>query len=361
MHRNFARAAAVAAILAAAIAVGYSLIDARFRTGDILAAYSSDLHEPMGTSALRQTLERSGRTVTIMTRPLQDYRPDPRDSLVMYLVPYVMGESEFDDDERRAIRDFLTAGGRVFIATARTSFLDDYRTRAWSVREAHRDSGPVAVKGIGPFAALLGRDTVPAPGAGRIECRWPEADALMAVDTRPIAYRLRVGDGELIACAEPFLISNEGLLLNRQSPWPAWLASGRARVYIDETRHGVYHDQGVAWLIGKYGLWPFVAMLAFISLLVLWMVLPPLTPLPEPLPPTASRQDTFAGFVNLLSGVVPERMLIDVCLDKWSQGSTAVRGADTRDLLPEGAPPKSVSETYNVILKKLEERKRHVI
>lgn len=360
MRRSFARAACLAAILAAALAAGYAVIDARFRTGDVLADYSADLYEPKGAAALRETLEASGRRVQSMTRPLNDHRPDPSTSVVMYLGPHATGEEGFEDDERNAIREYLLAGGRVFIASSFTSFLRDYKTYIRPEREMHRDSAPVAVRGIGPFAALLGGNTIRAPGMRRLDCRWPEADALLAADTLLIAVRMKVGGGELIACAEPYLISNEGLLRNKNSAWPAWITAGRTEVYIDETHHGVYQEQGVAWLIGKYKLWPFLLTLGAIALLGLWRILPPLLPPAAEIADSVRRQDTFLGFVNLLKGVIPERRLIGVCMEKWAQAGDA--HSRRLDGVDAGKPEaRQVCKTYNDILKKLEERKRHVI
>jgi len=373
VRRSRASAALVALVLAGTAAGAVHLMTAKFSTGDVYPPYSSFLADPLGSSALRETLESGGVSVETLTAPLDpEGVSDAGQTVIFYLSPRVWGFSNFDPEELARIRAFLLDGGRVVVtADGDNSLMADYRIYVrWN---SEVDTGPIMkpVRPIGALRAIAADTPMWSPGLRRLSGFWPQADALLASDTFPVLMRARVGRGELIACSEPYLLSNEGLFRHRPVGLVSWIMRDRKRASIDEYHHGKIQRTGVTALFGKYRLRPFLIFLAAMVLLYLWSAVPPFMPAPPTGPTHRLVQDTHEGFVNLLTQTVSRGELLTVCVDRWiaarrhpddpavPEVRQALRAAS--EGAPGGRAERETCDTYNRIYNIVQERRRHVL
>lgn len=369
MRSNRLAAVALGVCCAGTLYGAYQILTEKISTGSVYPNYSSYLSEPLGASAVKETLS-AGRSVEILQRPIDRTWLEPDQSVVFYLAPGIYGMSYFDPEEIRAIRDYVLDGGRVLIASAHWRSLKDFQIQTVPVHRS--DTLPVLLpcRPVGELKSAAFADSAAVPGRLKLVSRWPQSDVLLAAGSHPILIRLRIGEGELLVCSEPYLFSNEGLFRNRSAGLLSWIVRDRPKVVIDEYHHGVIRREGVAFLFGKYHLEAFILTLAVIAGAGLWMIVPPLMPARPPKARAAQIQNTFDGFVNLLGRVISRADLIQVCSEKWMAAQRRRPSPELKSFVdaelarrpPESAVhARDICESYNRILKKVEEDKSHVI
>jgi hypothetical protein len=243
---------------------------------------------PEGTSLALKYLQRHGAGAALLTRAI-DAAELPHDAVIFRIRPQVMsiqallardddekGEEEGKDEERikrkkkqpaaeptERLRPLLTpaeeewvdAGGRLVLA------LDE-------------DYGPVAVRGspagavqkVFPLWPALRSLDVPTlriiEGASR-------AHAIFIGDAHPLLSRILIGRGEVILLGAPELFQNGNLQRGNALQILSTLAGGR-RVFFDEVAHGIRNDAGLLELLKRWGLGPFVLLLAIAFVFRLW-------------------------------------------------------------------------------------------
>lgn len=64
----------------------------------------------------------------------------------------------------------------------------------------------------------------------------------------------RTGKGELVAASQEWFLLNETVKTHPNPVLLDFLAEGRQAIWVDETIHGLYQDDGVLWLVRRYRL-----------------------------------------------------------------------------------------------------------
>ena len=283
MLRRGERAVIVGAIVALALAALAGVLSAPAR-GIEDPRLSTYLSGPNGAKGLAQALVRLHVTVEQRRRPYFDLssdsvRPAPPVLLTFLDVAQPTGR------ERRAIRDYVGRGGRIFVAGAtgiETCF--GYFSRRLR-RGAQADSAVV------PFAAArrlpnTGRLLWPMPAEsiaaatarGTEDDRCPPRPGLMAridtllrtIDDRPVALRLRFASGgEAILIADGRFLTNRALKETDAGlavlPW--FLDERTRRVSVDEYHLGFGEGGSLpgaswAWLVSHPLGWAILQLVA---------------------------------------------------------------------------------------------------
>jgi hypothetical protein len=128
-----------------------------------------------------------------------------------------------------------------------------------------------------------------------------------------------------VLATDSFYVSNEAMRTERAPDLLAWLTGSKGEVIFDETHLGVVERTGIAVLARRYNLHGAVIALIALALLFIWknsVSFVPRTVHTKVAEPVLGRESA-AGFENLLRRSVPERGLLQACLDEWHK-TTAV-------------------------------------
>lgn len=331
--------------LLAAFAVGLlQLLGQRFAAGDVYPAYSSLRADPVGTKALHDGLVGlPGLTVARHYRPAERLTGLPATVLFLGLPaswPLLQGPGTLKPYEQLA-----AAGHRVVLALLpagvgavrqqREEIADEQKRKpparpptkgpTWSSAELERKWGV-------RFATLPDStddedEEATSGGLPRRSRQYLEAAAtagwvpLLGRDGRLLAAERPWGKGALVLVTDPFFLSNEGLLSERNAPLLTRLLGRTARVIFDEHHLGVQEEGSVGALARRYRLHGVVAVLLAIAALFLWRAgtsFLPAPPQPIVAVPLAGR-DAAEGFVNLLRRHVPPARLLEACQAEWQR------------------------------------------
>lgn len=143
-----------------------------------------------------------------------------------------------------------------------------------------------------------------------------------------------VGKGELVAASQESFLLNEAIKTHPNPVLLDFLAGDRPVIWVDETLHGLYQDEGVLWLVSRYRLQ--VALLLFWAslLALLWSLGGDLLRRP-PRESTAAivREGEAAGTSaqRLLQRSVPAEQLVAECWDQFRRRSPQDAQAISRD------------------------------
>ncbi len=351
------------------------ILSRKFSTGSVYSAYSSYLSEPIGSSALKETLQAAGRNVEILNRPFDRSAAPPEKTVLFYLSPGIWGRGSADPQEMRNLKDFVLSGGRVFVATGgQDALLREFNIYTRWIYRADTEFLLTCAAPVGSMKSYPGAGPLQVTRNWWLDSRWPQSTVLLAADTYPVMIRAEMGRGDIIVCSDPYILSNEGLFVVRASWLLSWIVRDRSTILIDETHHGVLDREGVTSLFGKYHLEPFIIFLTILLFLSLWMIVPAFMPAIPRLDDSIHIQDTFEGIVNLLGQTVARRDVLRVCYERWSTTEKLNIDSATRsaveneiwggpdvDARSTSADSREVCAAYNRIQKILEETKRHVI
>jgi len=340
------------------------LFQLRFNAGDIYPPYSSLRADPLGTKALCESLQSvPGLTVR------RFYQQSPKlgggaqrallifglDSEALTYVPQI----DFD-----AMQAFMFSGGRIVISllprTATESGAGGNTNNPWHTTNDEE----VVIKSISlfdkyglrlktdrgfapqddPSRAQL-TESVPGAAGPPDSISWHSAGYFADLDShwRTIYQRRKYaeiierpfGPGALVLSADSYFVSNEALRRERHTALLAWLLGGRLEVLFDETHLGVEENPGVATLMRRYHLVPFLLGLLVVAGLFVWQnSVPLIPPLPDD-PIQGGRalvqgKEATAGFASLLRRSIPPADILPVCFAEWKSACSREPRAASR-------------------------------
>lgn len=138
---------------------------------------------------------------------------------------------------------------------------------------------------------------------------------------KPVVLTRRVGLGSITAIADSFPFSNEGLHVERSTPFLVWVLGSSRRVVFDETHLGVERGTGVSVLMREYRMHGLVAGALLLVTLWIWRNGSPLAP-----PPVSGKTRSHdsvegktarEGIVHLLRRNISEEEILRVSLEEW--------------------------------------------
>jgi len=245
---------------------------------------SSLRQDPYGASLLFDSYERAGYQVQ---------RSQDEDSLSDANAPHttaffiggypdddwqmVDGKFKSNGKFRKRLEDFLARGGRVVVIQPNLPLKS--QAQGWDVEDQWQPtSDQSAPTWISPASAAMpaGSETMflgaNAPWL-KTDARWTALYATPADDSggadapAPYVYMAmrQAGKGELVVASQEFFLLNETIKTHPNPVLLDFLAGGRAVIWVDETLHGLYQNEGVLWLVQRYRLQA--------ALLLFWMTL----------------------------------------------------------------------------------------
>ncbi len=412
----------VAACLALLIFTCIRVMHLRFARGDIYPRYSSLRHDPLGTSAYYESLDRlPGRHAERNMLPLVDRRPDTDDTVFLFglrLWSELLNEKGTRSPTTDAATAVVGSGGRLLLSFApsrMSSFLNS--TNMWDLfadapatnRVAGLDgtnSVPAEAEvvptkrhtmsigawtgaelSISSFDGQFPRMAAATPYA--IELELPASlpvytdlcltnlteqwSVLYRVAGHPVVAERRAGRGTLAITTLSYIFSNEALRHNREPAFLAWAVGAHPNAIFDEWHLGVTPRDGVAALARGYGLTGAVVILLLLGILFVWQRSMPLVV------HSATRvsgrrvtagRSTHAGLVNLLMRSIPARDMLPTCLTHWhaahstrpplTDDTTAAIDSDIAALRERKRPhPADIVATYNRIVQHLDTTHTH--
>ncbi|HEY8240765.1 MAG TPA: DUF4350 domain-containing protein [Kiritimatiellia bacterium] len=137
----------------------------------------------------------------------------------------------------------------------------------------------------------------------------------------PVIIERSYGDGSIILASDPYFVSNEALVKERNSKLVSHLVGDAERILFDEEHFGIVEEPSVIQLASRYGLQGVLAALLVIAGLYIWKNATSLVP-----PPAAQSGDgidvvageqAHEGFVRQLRRHLKPRDLPAVCLAEW--------------------------------------------
>jgi hypothetical protein len=182
---------------------------------------------------------------------------------------------------RGRLEKFLARGGRVVLVAPRWELKSE--SQGWEVenqwRRAPHPSGPTWIAPdlhampAGSEAMYLVAD---APWL-KTDANWTAlyagpADTGDKTDSAAQVYMAmrRAGPGELVVASQEWFLLNEAIKTHPNPVLLDFLAGGRPVIWVDETSHGLYQQQGVLWLVQRYRLQAALLLFWAALLALLW-------------------------------------------------------------------------------------------
>ncbi|HXC97802.1 MAG TPA: DUF4350 domain-containing protein [Verrucomicrobiae bacterium] len=394
------------------------LFELRFESGDVYPPYSTLRADPLGTSALYESL---GRVPGIS--PSRDFSannelPEGRDTTYMHLAGDRDEWRYMPEDTFREVETFVRGGGRLVVAffpETRESFYA--RAREKNLKEETDKPGndgktnsvpikPGRVKKTMKngheelFATISLKDRwgldfgfkrLP-QGEGDaydpvnvtsqdepelpLSLSWhsgsyftnldPAWKVVYARQAAPVMVERKFGGGTVVFCTDTYFLSNEAMLKERHADLLAWVIGPSSRVMFDEAHLGIVEEPGVAMLVRKYRLHGLVAGLLLLAGLFIWKNSSRFAPGPAEEKPEdfVSGKDSATGFVNLLRRHIAAGDVLNVCVAEWRRSIVrgtypAARLARAQEAMAAGnaLPPaqRHPVETYQAICRALKD------
>lgn len=278
-----------------------------YERGRTFAPGSSLRSDADGTRALFLLLERMGARPERLTRPA----PERESGLVLAIAPEARPAGL-----QAELLDWVQRGNRLVVAVGETSRerreRNERRAREEEQRRARRPAagrdkedddddggrrrrrpqtleaalglelGPATAGGVeagapagSPYAELLRGE--PTPRAAQAFRAWPRAArVLLGTPQAPVLIEWPLGGGRAWALSDAAWLTNSGLAQGARLRLVRRLlqASPGEALLIDEYRHGLAEDPGLAYVLARYGLLPAAfALLLFLGL-VAWATTP---------------------------------------------------------------------------------------
>jgi hypothetical protein len=141
---------------------------------------------------------------------------------------------------------------------------------------------------------------------------------------KPVLIERSYGKGSIVLSSDSFFLSNEAMKKERYPNLLSWLCGPHRKIVFDETHLGVSKSPGIATLLRKYGLVPFLLSLIALALLAIWKQAARLVPVyeEEEKATVDAGKDAFTGFTNLLRRNIPPDRLLPACLEEWKRSFT---------------------------------------
>jgi hypothetical protein len=141
---------------------------------------------------------------------------------------------------------------------------------------------------------------------------------------KPVLIERSFGKGSVVLLTDSFLLSNEAMKSKRYPHFLSWLCGTHKKIIFDETHLGVQKSPGIATLLRKYGLAPFIVSLLVLAILAIWKQSARFIPayeeggqaLVDP------GKDSSAGLTNLLRRNISLHDILPACLEEWRRSFT---------------------------------------
>ena len=336
------------------------LLILRFKKGDVYPPYSSFRSDPLGTKAFYESLRLlPGVETSRNVEPLQNASELSGTTLFLF----GLRESHFYAMEQawvKSLEEVALGGGRIVIAlfptqaqpTPRSDDKEKQRPppeedadkqkdekqdeeeqqklyakeyfdlcKRWSVR-----TGLSTEKFI---EASLGESEsgLPAPLAWHSTLFFePQDDAWHTIYARadkPVLIERSFGKGSIVLSSDSFLLSNEAMKSKRYPRLLSWLCGSHKKIIFDETHLGVRKSPGIATLLRKYGLAPFLISLSGLAILAIWKQSTRFVPVYEEEQALADPgKDSSTGLANLLRRNISPSDILPACLEEWKRSFT---------------------------------------
>jgi hypothetical protein len=303
---------------------------------------SSLREDPYGTSLVFDSYARAGYQVK---------RSQDEDSLsdqnagrttAFFIGGYSFGDWESAKGElrtggklRERLEVFLARGGRVVLIQPAWKLKSE--SQGWEVEDNWKEtplkSGPTWISPdlsempAGSEMMYLGAD---APWLKTDEhwttlyARPAEANVKAGTSAHVYMAMRRVGNGELIAASQESFLLNEAIKTRQNPILLDFLTGGRPVIWVDETLHGLYQNQGVLWLVQRYRLQAALMLFWTALLALLWSMSGDLVRRP--------RRDQNAQIVrygegagvaaqHLLRRSVPSEQVVAECWEQYRRRS----------------------------------------
>jgi hypothetical protein len=209
---------------------------------------------PDGVAAWAELLERSGRRVERAREAPVDLNLDAEATLV------ILDPTGLDTEQRKAVLDFVTGGGRVVAGGSYATWVEDLVPRVeWAAR-------PVRVATVvAPAAETAGVEQVATGGPGSFTST-AEALPLVGDGDATVVALARVGEGTVILISDPTFLQNAGLARSDNATLALGIAGTTdAPVVFLESVHGYTSATGLGALPEN---WKWALALAGLAALV---------------------------------------------------------------------------------------------
>jgi hypothetical protein len=331
------------------------LLVLRFEKGDVYPPYSSYRSDPLGTKAFYEALGLLREVETVrQVEPLQELSGLSETTLFLF---GLRGRrfSMMQQESVKALEEGALGGGRIVISFIPTHAepgpsskekkkaqqcpledtdkeKDEERellgeemvdlTKRWGVETE------LFVKGDAEASLSLPEKELPSslPWHSTLvfEPQDPAWRILYTRAEKPVLIERPYGKGSIVLSSDSFFLSNEAMKRERYPHLLSWLCGPHRKIVFDETHLGVSKSPGIATLLRKYGLVPFLLSLIVLALLAIWKQAARLVPVDEEEEKATvdAGKDAFTGFTNLLRRNIPPDHLLSACLEEWKRSFT---------------------------------------
>lgn len=352
-------------LVGAVMVAFYAVIHLRLERGDAYPPGSSFRADPLGGKALFESLESiSGIEVQRNFERLSDVEFGD-DTVIIMAAAGRYDLLELESDAVRPLRDSIAQGARLVVAMKYRKSYD-----SWDEEEGFVDSEVDEEEEAGeseeleesdesidsedesdPLPGLdiyysLSDDAV-GPGLAELDpafiieesslpsaLTWQKAnywwelparwETVYTLEEEVVVAQRPFGKGSIVIMTDSYLLSNEGLLKDRETAFLSWLIDDKSVVVFDETHFGVVEPQGITLLMKSYKLGPLALALAFLTGLFVWKhlstLVPPRDELEEELVVRLDRagQDAQTEFIR--RRLSPDTLLTQ-CVSLWARSS----------------------------------------
>jgi len=403
---NALRTAVLASLVLFLVFGIHRLFALRFESGDIYAPYSSLRTDPLGCRALYDAFDMMpGLRAERHYLGLEDITADGGEAVFFLgLTPGQLGFTIRHEGEK--LMSLAEGGARIVIALRTDPFpsppaVDGERSDNGEKDEPPGKEGPEETDGqlpdnaderesddgwgieVGLFGKAEGARASLVAGSVNLPDSIPvysrlyfrsDDETWTAVYTsagKPVVLERAFGSGSIVLLSDSYLLSNEALRYEFFPDLLTWLMDGSSAALFDESHLGVLEDPGVMFLIRKYRLGGFLAVLVGLALLAAWKSAVPLVRVRgesvQEGAPLVTEKDQFSGLVNLLRRNIGPNEVLGVCQEEWKRSFGGKKAGlyDSRDedksaFAAEGAVPGKKEDpvkAYNRITALLAERK----
>jgi hypothetical protein len=241
---------------------------------------SSFRQDPYGTSLVFDSYQRAGYQVLRSQDEASLAEQNASQTTAFFVGGFPAAEWKMVDGKvqstgkfRGRLENFLANGGRVVLI--QPSLELNSKSQGWDVEiqygQNSKTSGPawispnLRVMPPGSEAMYLSSDAPYLAGdshwtslyTGRVIANDASAAHQSSAGNPPAHVYMamtRVGKGELIAASQESFLLNEAIKAHPNPVLLDFLAGGRPVIWVDETLHGIYQEQGILWLVKRYRL-----------------------------------------------------------------------------------------------------------
>ena len=345
----------------------------RFEAGDVYPPYSSLRSDPLGIRVLFESLNQmEAGTARRHFRPLDKIDFEPDTTVLLCGMPEESASHMRGLDWERMLSALAQNGGRLvmsFSASARRlkpqadTAADAPKAPAEEDKDAPPEPEPQTPgpeelhpeqdqwQGLDALGIKLARAVGKGADAAQLvatgspvrlpaELPWRGAlyfDALQdgwqtlyTLDGKAVLVERPWGNGTLVMMADSYLLSNEAMRKERFVDLLAWLLKPPNRVLVDESHLGLTQQPGIAGLVLKYRLQGVIAVVALLTVLLIWQQTAIFAPRPRDPEASDGRQaptgidgDTAHGLKHLMRQHIAAEQLLQICYERWIGSAAA--------------------------------------